>query len=1094
MNRNYDANSIEVLDGLDAIRKRPDMYIGATTGKFSPGLYRILREVIDNSLDEFLGGHSKNLSILLDTKSNSVAVIDDGRGIPTGMNSKLGMDALTAVFTKVHSGGKFDHNVYKTSSGKNGVGITALNALSEWLIAYSNNNSKRVWMHQKFKRGVPDGDVAKGACDDLAEWVKDTGTIVRFKPDEKIFRDGIELDVNRLDRELEDLKYLCPGLHIKTNIDGRETEYFSENGLRDMVAEHKPDEKIFSFTADNIDAAICFTKREGTSFKSFVNNVYTDMGGTHLKGFRRCICDIIKENSKKSITNDDILEGMVAAIHFKMSDPQYQGQTKNELTSVEAEDQVIDLLDKPLRKFFKENKALLDHIVKYAEKMYDERQKMKASKEMLKGLNKLNNAARYISDKFSDADRRKYRNIDDLEMFVVEGDSAGGHFKQAREGFQACLKLRGKIINAAKATQTDLFGSQKKGSEKDGNREIKDLTAALGCGVLEQYDERKLRFSKLILMCFTGDTKVKMLDGTEKSFEELVAYEKEHPDSEYWVYSVDERGSFVPGCAKHPRITGYADELVEITLDNGTSFKCTPDHLLMLRDGSYKEARDVTNEDSLMPLYTKINDGSWNTGRELYYDNSTNSWEFTHRSVMKKIFRNAENDEHVHHIDRNILNNEPSNLQILSAEDHRQLHANDHAEHGRDVLIRYNKSKEHKDRISYLWHNTDTYDNATFGKNGYNGSEKHIADLKRAFADGRLTSKHLTDWNLTEEARKLHSDLISKSNRDEKINQTRRLNRMLNIGSLLKIDGYELSEALFEDKTKVKSITGSTIKLTAILKKFGTFDAYASAVENHLANADDDTKARIESLRNSAKDTLQNRRSGNVLTKKNSMARIGKLIFDRGLEFNSANYSKIRKELGAVRTPLFDRYDKYYDSYENFREYCQNYNHKIISKRLIKLDSPAPVYDLTVDKYHNFVLGGGSQIVVHNCDADVDGLHITNLVLAFLIKYMPDLIKNGHVYTIDAPLFLANGANDRVYGNSRNEVEQKMKKLGCKQFTITRLKGWGECDAEDLSTLCISPKTRKLIQMKWDDEVVRTLEKTMGKEGRDDRKELLGVS
>lgn len=628
MNRNYDANSIEVLDGLDAIRKRPDMYIGATTGKFSPGLYRILREVIDNSLDEFLGGHSKNLSILLDTKSNSVAVIDDGRGIPTGMNSKLGMDALTAVFTKVHSGGKFDHNVYKTSSGKNGVGITALNALSEWLIAYSNNNAKRVWMHQKFKRGVPDGDVAKGACDDLAEWVKDTGTIVRFKPDEKIFRDGIEQDVNRLDRELEDLKYLCPGLHIKTNIDGRETEYFSENGLRDMVAEHKPDEKIFSFTADNIDAAICFTKKEGASFKSFVNNVYTDMGGTHLKGFRRCICDIIKENSKKSITNDDILEGMVAAIHFKMSDPQYQGQTKNELTSVEAEDQVIDLLDKPLRKFFRENKALLDHIVKYAEKMYDERQKMKASKEMLKGLNKLNNAARYISDKFSDADRRKYRNIDDLEMFVVEGDSAGGHFKQAREGFQACLKLRGKIINAAKATQTDLFGSQKKGSEKDGNREIKDLTAALGCGVLEQYEERKLRFSKLIIMA----------------------------------------------------------------------------------------------------------------------------------------------------------------------------------------------------------------------------------------------------------------------------------------------------------------------------------------------------------------------------------------------------------------------------------------------------------------------------------DADDDGLHIINLVLAFLIKYMPDLIKNGHVYTIDAPLFLANGANERVYGNSRNEVEQKMKKLGCKQFTITRLKGWGECDAEDLSTLCISPKTRKLIQMKWDDEVVRTLEKTMGKEGREDRKALLGVS
>lgn len=628
MNKNYNANSIEVLDGLDAIRKRPDMYIGATTGKYSPGLYRILREVIDNSLDEYLGGFNNRLCVFYDSNSCICTVLDNGRGIPTDINKKTGMSALTLVFTKVHSGGKFDHTVYKTSSGKNGVGITALNALSEWLIAYSNNNEKKVWMHQKFQRGVADGEVTKGGCDKFEKWVKDTGTIVQFRPDSKIFTDGIEMDINRLKRELDDVKYLCPKLHIKLFVDGEETEFYSEAGLADMVSEGKEKEVIFSYSAENIDAAVNFTQREGTSFRSYVNNVYTDMGGTHLKGFRRAICDVVKENSKKPINSDDILEGVIGAIHFKMADPQYQGQTKNELTTVSAEKDVQDLLDKPLRKFFRENKALLDRIVKFAEKMYDERQKMKANKEMLKGLNKLSNAARYISDKFSDADRRKYRNIDDLEMFVVEGDSAGGHFKQAREGFQACLKIRGKIVNAAKATQADLFGSAKKGAEKDGNREIKDLTAALGCGVLDQYDESKLRFSKLIIMT----------------------------------------------------------------------------------------------------------------------------------------------------------------------------------------------------------------------------------------------------------------------------------------------------------------------------------------------------------------------------------------------------------------------------------------------------------------------------------DADVDGLHITNLLLAFFIKYMPDLIKNGHVYTIDAPLFLANGANDRVYGNSRNEVEAKMKKRGCKQFTITRLKGWGECDAEDLATLCISPKTRKLVQVKFDDTTVDTLEKTMAKEGRDDRKTLLGVN
>lgn len=613
MAKAYDANAIEGLVYPDFVRKRPDMYMGATTGKYAPALYRCLREIIDNSLDEYIIGHNNLIVIDYSTVSKICTVIDNGRGIPTGINKKTGKSALWLVFGQMHAGGKFDKESYKISAGKNGVGNKGTNALSKWLVAYSNNNDKRTWMHQSFIRGVADGEVTKGGCGEFEKWVKDTGTIVRFLPDAKIFEDGIDMDINRLKRELDDVKYLCPKLRIKLFVDGAETDFYSESGLADMVSEGKDKEIIFSYSAENIDAAINFTQREGSSFRSYVNNVYTDMGGTHLKGFRKAICDIVKENSKKSITNDDILEGMVGAIHFKMADPQYQGQTKNELTTVSAEKDVQDLLDKPLRKFFRDNKSTLDRIVKFAEKMYDERQKMKASKDMLKGLNKLNNAAKYISEKFSDADRRKYRNVDDLEMFVVEGDSAGGHFKQAREGFQACLKLRGKIINAAKATQTQLFGSTKKGSEQDGNREIKDLTAALGCGVLDQYDESKLRFSKLIILT----------------------------------------------------------------------------------------------------------------------------------------------------------------------------------------------------------------------------------------------------------------------------------------------------------------------------------------------------------------------------------------------------------------------------------------------------------------------------------DADPDGLHITNLVLAFLLKYMPDLVKNGHVYTVDSPLFMANGANARVYGNSRNEVEKKMKEAKCKQYTITRLKGWGECNADDLATLCISPKTRKLIQMKYDDKTLETLEQTM---------------
>ena len=614
MAKAYDANAIEALQYPDNVRKRPDMYMGATTGKHAPALYRCLREIIDNSLDEYLCGHNDHLFIIYDSKTNVCTVIDNGRGIPTDINAKTGKSALTLVFCQLHAGGKFDRDSYKISAGKNGIGVKGANALSEWMIAYSNNNKRKSWMCQKFKRGVEDGPVFSAKIpSEYKGIIPDTGTIVQFKPDSQIFKDGIEMDIARLKRELKDIQYLCPKLTIGTNVDGGLEYFYSENGLTELVCDGKQYEHVFSYTAENIDAAIAFTRKDGSSFKSYVNIVYTDMGGTHLAGFKKIICDIVKENSKKPIANDDILEGVVGAIHYKMAEPQYQSQTKNELTSAEAKEDVMRLLEQPLRTFFRKNKSLLERIVKYAEEMYAKKEKMKADKDLLKGLKQINNAARYISEKFSDADRRKYRNVDDLEMFVVEGDSAGGHFKQAREGFQACLKLRGKIINAAKATAADLFGSNKKGAEKDGNREIKDLTAALGCGILENYNESNLRFGKLVILT----------------------------------------------------------------------------------------------------------------------------------------------------------------------------------------------------------------------------------------------------------------------------------------------------------------------------------------------------------------------------------------------------------------------------------------------------------------------------------DADPDGLHITNLVLAFLLKYMPDLVKNGHVYTVDAPLFMANGANARVYGNSRNEVERKMKEAKCKQYTITRLKGWGECNADDLATLCISPKTRKLIQMKYDEKTLETLEQTM---------------
>ena len=495
----YTAESINVLEGLEALRFRPDMYIGSPSGNPSDGLYRLCREILDNSIDEYLANSNDNIYIFYDSKTHITTVIDNGRGIPVGYNEKAKMDSLTAVVTKIHAGGKFNHNTYKTSSGKNGVGASAVNALSDHMQVWSNNSADRKWYTQSFIKGVQTGEVEKTKLpEEYKPYIKKTGTIITWLPDKTIFTDSINLNVSRLKRELHDIQYLCPKLRIKLFVDGNEIEYYTEKGLSELVSQGQQNETIFTYSDSDMDVAINFTKDEGYDFKSYVNVCYTNLGGTHLDGFKKSICCYIKTLSKEKISNEDILEGMIGAIHCRVAEPQYQGQTKNELTNSEIEKLVIERLTPALTKFFKKNKALTEKIVKYAEEMLAKKQKMKADKALLKGISQLNSGAKFISDKFLDADRRKFKNPNDLEMFIVEGDSAGGHFNRAREAYQASLKIRGKIINAAKATAESLFGS--KTADEEGNKEIKSIVSALGCGIQDDYDETKLRFGKVIIL------------------------------------------------------------------------------------------------------------------------------------------------------------------------------------------------------------------------------------------------------------------------------------------------------------------------------------------------------------------------------------------------------------------------------------------------------------------------------------------------------------------------------------------------------------------------------------------------------------------
>lgn len=507
----YNSNSISVMDFPECIRTRPDMYIGSPSGNPSDGLYRLCREILDNSIDEYLANCNSQIYILHDTHTHSTTIIDNGRGIPVGWNDAAKMDALTVVVTKIHAGGKFNHNAYKTSSGKNGVGASAVNALSTYMQVWSNNSVDNKWYTQSFAKGIAQTGVEKTKLpDEFKQYIKKTGTIISWTPDASIFKDSINLNLSRLKRELHDIQYLCPKLNIHLIIDGSESLYYSEKGLSELVSRGEENETIFEYTDNTIDVAINFTKEEGYDFKSYVNVCYTNLGGTHLQGLKKTICSYIKSLSKEKILNDDILEGMIGAIHCRVAEPQYQGQTKNELTNTEVEKQVIAVLTPALEKFFKKNKSLTEKIVEYAEEMLQKKLQMKASKDLLKGIAQLNTGAKFISDKFLDADRRKHKDVSELEMFIVEGDSAGGHFAKARSSYQAELKIRGKMINAAKSTALDLFGGKitetdkkkkdKKEKKSEGNKEIRSIVSALGCGIQEDYDEKKLRFDKVIIL------------------------------------------------------------------------------------------------------------------------------------------------------------------------------------------------------------------------------------------------------------------------------------------------------------------------------------------------------------------------------------------------------------------------------------------------------------------------------------------------------------------------------------------------------------------------------------------------------------------
>ncbi len=539
----YTAESIQVLEGLQAVRKRPGMYIGSTDTR---GLHHLVYEIVDNSIDEAMQGFCSRIEVTVNT-DGSCTVADDGRGIPTGILPKYNKPAVEMVLTTLHAGGKFDRKSYKVSGGLHGVGMSVVNALSEWLDVRVRREGKE-W-HMRCERGILSKPL------EVVGEAADTGTTISFMPDPEIFPDR-NFDDEVLAARLKDLAFLNKNVAIffKDMRNGREEKFHFEGGIvefvqsinRNKTALHE--KPIYLITEkDNVivEVAMQYTDAYSEAFYSFVNNINTIEGGSHVNGFRsaltRTMNDYAKEykfikEADEGLTGDDVREGLTTILSLKVPEPQFEGQTKTKLGNSEIRGIVDSVLSAKLKEFLDENPKVAEVCIERSILASAAREAARKARELTRRKGFLESAA--LPGKLADCAER---DPSKCEIYIVEGDSAGG--------------------------------------------------------------------------CFSGETKVALADGRALSFRELIKENEQGKENS--CYTIGGDGNVTIEKIVEPRMTRSMAEVVAVTLDNGESIRCTPDHLFMTRSGKYRMAKDLAEGDSLMPFHyqdSRSEPTIWNPG------------------------------------------------------------------------------------------------------------------------------------------------------------------------------------------------------------------------------------------------------------------------------------------------------------------------------------------------------------------------------------------------------------------------------------------------------------------------------------------------
>ena len=496
--KNYGGDQIQVLEGLEAVRKRPGMYIGSTSGR---GLHHLVYEIVDNAIDEALAGFCTHIEVMIN-KDNSITVIDNGRGVPVDINHKTGRPAIEVVYTVLHAGGKFGGGGYKVSGGLHGVGASVVNALSEWLEVQVKRNGHIY--QQRYERGKICYDLKiVGDCD-----IEDTGTQVTFLPDSEIFQETTVFEFDILMHRLREMAFLTKGIKITlTDLrEGLEQQkiFHYEGGIKEFVQYlNKSKEPLYSQiiycegVKDNVQVEVAFQHNDGYNevVDSFVNNIKTPEGGTHLTGFRNSLTKTFNDYARKNkilkdsdqgLSGDDIREGLTAIVSVKIEDPQFEGQTKQKLGNTVARGAVDSIVSEQLTYFLEQNPAVAKSICEKSLLAQRAREAARKARDLTRRKTALESTS--LPGKLADCSDKDPKNC---EIYIVEGDSAGGSAKTARSrATQAILPLRGKILNVEKARLDRIYD----------NAEIKAMITAFGTGIHEDFDISKLRYNKIIIM------------------------------------------------------------------------------------------------------------------------------------------------------------------------------------------------------------------------------------------------------------------------------------------------------------------------------------------------------------------------------------------------------------------------------------------------------------------------------------------------------------------------------------------------------------------------------------------------------------------